>query len=164
MTTIRNLFVICWSDLILGELECASFCGRCESPTQIFFQTGRKRMKQKERITMPRAARTLVHSLAAISLTIAVILTEQRTQANERIRTLGKDTLGISLKEFQARFPRAVCGNAACEKTKTQNLANAEATDKVYCYRDDRGSRARISPSPILNLDVRAVSAIFSEK
>jgi hypothetical protein len=52
---------------------------------------------------MPRAARTLVHYLVAASLTIAVVLTEQRTQANERIRALGKDTLGISLREFQDR-------------------------------------------------------------
>jgi hypothetical protein len=112
---------------------------------------------------MPRTARTLVHYLVAISLTIAVVLTEQRTQANERIRVLGKDTLGISLKEFQVRFPRAVCGNAASEKTKTQNLANAETMDQLYCYLDGRDSLARISPSPILNLDVRAFSAIFSE-
>ncbi len=118
-------------------------------------------MKQKETITMPRATRTMPHFLVAISLTIAVVLTEPRIQANERIRMLGKDPLGESLKEFQVRYPKAICGSAASAKTKPRNLTDAKFTRKIYCYLDDHDSLAKISPSPILNLDVRAVSAIF---
>src|SRR5216683_2990034 len=117
-------------------------------------------MKQKETITMPHATRTIPHFLVAISLTIAVVLTEPRIQANERIRMLGRDSLGESSKEFQVRFPKARCGSAPA-RTKSGNLTNANFYRKSYCYLDDYGSLARISPSPILDLDVRAVSAIF---
>jgi hypothetical protein len=81
--------------------------------------------------------------------------------ANQRISTLGKDSLGETLKEFQDRYPKAVCGTAASAKTKPQNLTDAEATDKVYCYLDDRDTLTRISLSSFLNLDVRVVTAIF---
>jgi len=101
-----------------------------------------------------------VHFLAAISLTIAVFaLTEPCIQANERIRTLGKDSLGESLKEFQVHFPKAMCGSAA--KTKHPNLTDEEIMYKVFCYLEDHDSLARISSAPFLNLSVRAVWAIF---
>ena len=102
----------------------------------------------------------MLHFLVAISLTIAVVLTEPRIQANERIRMLGRDSLGESSKEFQVRFPKARCGSAPA-RTKSRNLTNAKSTGKIYCYLDDHDSLARISRSPILDLDVRAVSAIF---
>lgn len=109
---------------------------------------------------MAHTTRTMSHSLAAISLTIAVVLTEP-IQANERIRTLARESLGESLKEFQAHFPRAICGSTASASTKPPNSTNAELMGKVYCYLNDKDSLARISSAPYLNLDVRAVSAIF---
>jgi hypothetical protein len=97
------------------------------------------------------------HFLIAISLAIAVVLTEPRIQANERIRRLGKDPLGESLEEFQVRYPKAICG----AKPRPRNLTNANSNGHVYCYLDDLDSLAKISPSPFLNLGVRAVSAHF---
>jgi hypothetical protein len=101
------------------------------------------------------------HFLVAISLTIAVVLTEPSIKANERIRKLGKERFGESLKEFQVRYPKAICGSAASAKTKPTNLTNPEITAKVYCYLEDQDSLARISPSPLLDLGVRSLSAIF---
>jgi hypothetical protein len=80
---------------------------------------------------------------------------------NERLRTLGKDPLGESLKEFLVRYPKAVCGSRAFRKAKTRNLANVTLTGKVYCYIDDKDSLTRVSSSLLLSLDVRAVYAIF---
>src|SRR6266851_434429 len=71
------------------------------------------------------------------------------------------ETLGESLKEVQIRYPKAICGSAASAKMKPRNLTNAGIEGKFYCYLDDQDSLARISPSPFLNLDVRAVSAVF---
>ncbi len=101
------------------------------------------------------------HFLVTISLMLAVVLSEPCIQANERIRALGKDMLGETLKEFQVRHPKAVCGGAASTITKPRNSTNAEITDKFYCFLDGRDSLAGISSSPFLNLHVRAVSAIF---
>jgi hypothetical protein len=106
---------------------------------------------------MFRPTRTMQHFLVAICLTIAVILTESRIQANDHIRKLGKDPLGESLKEFQVRYPKAICG----AETRPRKLTSANSDGKVGCYLDDRDSLARISPSPFLNLGVAAVSAIF---
>jgi hypothetical protein len=92
---------------------------------------------------------------------LAVVLSEPCIQANERIRALGKDMLGETLKEFQVRHPKAICGTAASAKTERRNLTDTEITDKFYCFLDGRDSLAGISSSPFLNLHVRAVSAIF---
>jgi len=92
-------------------------------------------------------------------LSVAIVLAETRILANERIRTLGGDSLGESLKEFQTRYPKAICGSPA--KAKHANLTDAEITSKVFCYLDDRDSLAKISSAPFLNLSVRAVWAIF---
>jgi hypothetical protein len=62
-------------------------------------------LEEKEKITMPYTTRTMPHFLVAISLTIAVVLIEPQIQANHRIRMLGKDSFGESLKEFQVRCP-----------------------------------------------------------
>src|SRR5260370_21988651 len=110
------------------------------------FQTGQKRLEEKEKITMPYTkTRTVLHLVAAASLTFVVVLTEPSVDANERIRTLGKDSLGESLREFQVRFPKAMCGSTAFAKTKPRNLINLKYTGKFYCYLDDHDSLARIS-------------------
>lgn len=96
------------------------------------------------------------HILVAICLTLAVVLTEP-IKANERMRKLGKDPLGESLEEFQVRYPKAICG----AQTKPRNLTNANSNGHVYCYLDDQDSLTKLSPSPFLNLGVRAVSAHF---
>lgn len=79
----------------------------------------------------------------------------------ERLRTLATDTLGETVKEFQHRYPKAICGTAASARTKPQNLTSEEIADKLYCDLDDRDSVARISPPLFFKFGVRAVTAIF---
>jgi hypothetical protein len=91
--------------------------------------------------------------LVAVSFTIAVFLTEPHIRANERIRTLGKDTLGESLKVFQVRYPKA-----RCEKPPSIYPGN---NDGIYCCLNDGDSLSEVSRFPILNLDGCAVRADF---
>jgi hypothetical protein len=110
---------------------------------------------------MAHATRTMPHILAAVSLMLAVVLTEPCTYANERIRTLGKDTLGESAKQFQLHYPKAICGRATSIKINSQNLVNSGNVDDLHCCLNDRDSLARLFPFPILNLDGCAVHAHF---
>jgi len=101
--------------------------------------------------------------LVAISLTIAVVLTEPRIQANERIRTLGKDTLGESVKVFQVRYPKARCGKITSIEITAESLVdpgNGDGDD-IHCCLNDKDSLSEVSRFPILNLDGCAVHAIF---
>jgi hypothetical protein len=99
--------------------------------------------------------------LIAISLTVAVVLTEPRIQANERIRRLGKDTLGESVKVFQVRYPKARCGRITSLEITAQSLVEPGNTDDVHCCLNDNDSLSEVSRFPILNLDGCAVHAIF---
>ena len=110
---------------------------------------------------MPHATRTVSHFLVAISLAIAVVLTEPRIQANERIRTLGKDTLGESIKEFRIRYPKATCGRTTSLEINPQNLVNSKNMEDIHCCLNDRDSLTKFSPFRILNLDDCAVHVIF---
>ena len=110
---------------------------------------------------MPHATRTVSHFLVAISLAIAVVLTEPRIQANERIRTLGKDTLGESIKEFRIRYPKATCGRTTSLEINPQNLVNSKNMEDIHCCLNDRDSLTKFSPFRILNLDDCAVRVIF---
>src|SRR4029077_3048606 len=136
MNSITNLSKACWCALILEGPKYENSCGQRERPSRTFFQTGKKRMKQEKTITMPHATRTMPHFLVAVSLTIAVALTELPIQAHPRIRRLGNDSFGESLKEFQARYPKAKCMTDASAKTKPENSSNVERTGRVYCYFD----------------------------
>ena len=110
---------------------------------------------------MPHATRTVSHFLVAISLAIAFVLTEPRIQANERIRTLGKDTLGESIKEFRIRYPKATCGRTTSLEINPQNLVNSRNMEDIHCCLNDRDSLTKFSPFRILNLDDCAVHVIF---
>src|SRR5712664_64987 len=80
---------------------------------------------------------------------------------NERIRTLGKDTLGETVKEFRIRYPKATCGRATSTEITTQNLVSLGNMDQIHCCLNDRDSLTEISRFRILNLDDCAVHAIF---
>ncbi len=101
------------------------------------------------------------HFLVAISLTIAVVLTEPRIQANERIRTLGKDTLGESVKVFQVRYPKARCGKITSIEITAQSLVDPGNGEDIHCCLNDKDSLSAVSRFPLLNLDGCAVHAIF---
>jgi hypothetical protein len=102
-----------------------------------------------------------VHFLVAISLMLAAILTELRVQASERIRTLGMDTLGESVKVFQAHYPKARCGKITSIEITAQSLADPGNSDDIHCCLNDEDSLPKVSRFPILNLDGCAVHAIF---
>jgi len=108
-----------------------------------------------------KSARTLAHFLVAITLTLAVVLSEPSIYANERIHALGKDTLGESLKEFQIRFPKATCGKATSLEINPRNLVNSRNMESIHCCLNDRDSLTKFSPFRILNLDDCAVHVIF---
>jgi len=110
-----------------------------------------------------KTARTLLHFLVAITLTLAGVTTESpiHAKANKRIRTLGKDTLGESIKEFRIRYPKATCGKATSLEINPQNLVNSRNMEDIHCCLNDRDSLTKFSPFRILNLDDCAVHVIF---
>jgi hypothetical protein len=110
---------------------------------------------------MPHATRTMPHFRVAISLAIAFVLTEPRIHANERIRTLGKDTLGETVKVFQVRYPKARCGRITSVEITAQSLADPGNADDIHCCLNDKDSLSEVSRFPILNFDDCAVHAIF---
>jgi len=98
-----------------------------------------------------------------ITLTLAVGATESRIhgKANKRIHTLGKDTLGETLKEFRIRFPKAICGRAISTEINPQNLVSSGTGDQIHCCLNDRDSLTEFSEFRILSFDDCAVHAIF---
>lgn len=89
------------------------------------------------------------------------ILPPSPASANERIRTLGKDTLGETVKEFRIRYPKATCGRVTSLEITPQNLVTPGNMDQIHCCLNDRDSLTGFSPFRILNLDDCAVHAIF---
>src|SRR5258708_9634211 len=164
MNSIRNLCIVCCSSLILEDAKCDNFSFHRGGPLHMHFQTGLNRIERKEKITMPhKTTRTLLHFLVAMTTTLAVVTTESPTHAsaNERIRTLGKDTLGETLKEFKIHYPKAVCGRLTSLEITPQNLINSRNTKDIHCCLNDRESLSEVSPFPVLNLDGCAVHALF---
>jgi hypothetical protein len=110
---------------------------------------------------MPHATRTMPHFLVAVSLTIAVALTEPRIQANERIHTLGKDKLGEAVKEFRIRYPKTKCGRVTSMEITPETLIDPGSSNDIHCCLNDKESLSKVSRFPIVNLDGCAVHAIF---
>jgi hypothetical protein len=107
--------------------------------------------------------RTLLLYFVAILLMLAVVVTEPciHAKANERLRTLGKDTLGETVKEFLIRYPKAICGRLISLEINPQNLVNSGSMRDIHCCLNDRDSLTKMSPFRILNLDDCAVHATF---
>src|SRR5216684_1447085 len=57
---------------------------------------------------------------------------------NERIRTLGKDTLGETVKEFRIRYPKATCGKITSIEITPQSLADPGNSEDIYCCLNDK--------------------------
>jgi hypothetical protein len=98
----------------------------------------------------------IVTAMAALFL-----LLSPPASANERIRTLGKDTLGETVKEFRIRYPKARCGKITSIEITAQSLVDPGNSDDIHCCLNDKDSLTEVSRFPILNLDGCAVHAIF---
>jgi hypothetical protein len=99
--------------------------------------------------------------LIVTAMAALLLLPPPLASGKERIRTLGKDTLGETVKQFQTRHPKAVCGKAISMEIKAQNLVKSEDREDIHCCLNDRASLTEISPFRILNLDDCAFHATF---
>jgi hypothetical protein len=99
-----------------------------------------------------------------MAITIGLVLLAPHWSASyaERIRIMGRDKLGETVKRFQVRHPKAVCGRGVSEEMGTQKLINSVEADFDHCCLNDRESLKDISPFPILNPNGCAFHAIFS--
>ena len=88
----------------------------------------------------------ITDQVLATMIAVLFLLPPSPVSAKQRIRTLGKDTLGEPLKEFQIRYPKAVCGRAISLEVIPKNLVNTENMDEVQCCLNDRVLLAEISP------------------
>jgi hypothetical protein len=102
-----------------------------------------------------------VGQFTVISMAIMFFLPPSFARANQRNRTLGKDPLGETLKEFRIRYPRATCGRAGSTQITAQNLLNSGTMDQIHCCLNDRDSLTEFSQFRILNLDDCAIHAVF---
>ncbi len=84
-------------------------------------------------------------------------------RANQSIRTLGNDSLGETVKQFQTHYPKAACGRITSLDINPQTLVHSENMDDTDCCLNDRDSLTKVSPFPILNLDDCAFRASFVE-
>jgi len=87
----------------------------------------------------------------------------------ERIRTLGKDRLGETVKQFQVHHPKAICGKFTFFSTleiNAKNLIKGEDGDglSIHCCLNDKDSLNEVSPFPILNLHDCAFHAVFCKR
>jgi hypothetical protein len=98
--------------------------------------------------------------MAAV-MAVLFLLLPSPVSHKERIRTLGKDSLGETVKEFQVRYPKATCGRATSLEIIPENLVQSGNMDETHCCLNDRASLTEISKFPILNLDECTVHAIF---
>lgn len=99
--------------------------------------------------------------LFVAAMATLLLLPQGHASGRERIRTLGKDTLGETVKEFRVHYPKATCGRATSIEIIPQNLVNSGNMDEVHCCLNDRDSLTEISRFPILNFDDCAVHAVF---
>ena len=124
-----------------GEIQAQSICsviGNAETKTNVLKATDQ----------------FIVTAMAAVFLL-------PPASANERIRTLGKDTLGETVKEFRIRYPKARCGKITSIEITPQSLADPGNSEDIYCCLNDKRSLSEVSRFRILNLDGCAVHAIF---
>ncbi len=96
-------------------------------------------------------------------LTVLILSLPSICWAKEPIRTLGKDTLGETLKEFRIHYPKAACGRTTSLDINPQNLVHSGNMDDTDCCLNDRDSLTEVSQFPILNLDDCAVHGSFSK-
>jgi hypothetical protein len=96
-----------------------------------------------------------------VAVMVVPLLLPASVGHKESIRALGKDTLGETVKQFQVRYPKAICGRATSLEIIPQNLVQSGNMDQVHCCLNDKDSLNEISPFPILNLDECAVHSIF---
>jgi hypothetical protein len=105
----------------------------------------------------PKAFGQLMLAAAAALFLLPSALANVR----ERIDTLGKDTLGESVKEFRTRYPKAICGRTDSLEINPRTLVNSGNMDSTHCCLNDRTSLTELSQFTILNLDDCAVHAAF---
>lgn len=91
------------------------------------------------------------------------LLPPSPTRANQSIRTLGNDSLGETVKQFQIRHPKAACGRITSLDMNSQNLVHSGNMDDTHCCLNDRDSLTVVSQFPILNLDDCAFHASFAK-
>src|SRR5258708_8234745 len=94
---------------------------------------------------------------------MAALLLLRPASANERIRTLGKDTLGETLKEFGTRYPKATCGRGTFAEINHESLAESRKIKDINCCLNDKDSLNVFSPLPILTQHDCAVQATSSK-
>ena len=82
-------------------------------------------------------------------------------RANQPIRTLGNDSLGETVKQFQIHHPKATCGTTTSLDINPQTLVQSENMDDAHCCLNDSASLTEFSKFPILNLDDCALHALF---
>ncbi len=92
---------------------------------------------------------------------MAALLLLPPASANERIRTLGKDTLGETLKEFRTRYPKATCGRGTFAEINHESLAESRKIKDINCCLNDKDSLNVFSLLPILTQDDCVVQANF---
>ncbi len=85
------------------------------------------------------------------------------TRANQSIQTLGKDSLGETVKQFRTHYPKAACGRTTSLDINPQTLVHSENMDDTDCCLNDRDSLTKVSQFPILNLDDCAFHASFAK-
>jgi hypothetical protein len=102
-----------------------------------------------------------VGQFTVIAMAIISLLPPSFARANQRNRTLGKDPLGETLKEFRIRYPKATCGRAGSTQITPQNLVNSGTMGQIHCCLNDRDSLSAFSSFRILNLDDCAIHATF---
>jgi hypothetical protein len=106
-------------------------------------------------MTKPKLLRTIVPAMAALLLLLPSV------SASERIRRLGKDSLGETVKEFRIHHPKAVCGRLTSIEINSRTLIESEDMEDIHCCLNDNNSLSEVSRFPILNLDGCAVHASF---
>jgi hypothetical protein len=102
-----------------------------------------------------------VGQFTIVAMAIMFFLPSAFAKANQRNRTLDKDPLGETLKEFRIRYPKATCGRADSTEITTQNLVTSGTMGLIHCCLNDRDSLTEFSQFRILNLDDCAIHAVF---
>jgi hypothetical protein len=107
--------------------------------------------------------------LFVVAMAVLLLLPHWPDSYAERIRRIGKDKLGETVKQFQIHHPKAICGKFTFVYTmeiNAKNLVGAEDKDDLdtNCCLNDKDSLNEISPFPILNLHDCAFHAVFCKR
>jgi hypothetical protein len=95
------------------------------------------------------------------AVAVLLLLPQWPASYGERIRKLGEDKLGETVKDFLIHHPKAACGRSVSIEINSRTLVNSGDMEFIHCCLNDRDSLAEILPFPILNLDDCAFHATF---